>query len=213
MAKSAKRTPVNPAPRPPPRPRAAGRGATPRALPRATLVFAAAGLAGAALAAYVAHRDAGQAPQEARAVALASAPLPPARPAPEPSPAAPPSAPVALADLAPPPPAPAAPSRMSATVEAAFDAWLMDAYRQCWTPPRPPSGDADPYLPKVRIALKADGALAASPKLVNPPSDPSARPQADAALKAVKSCDPLRVPDKYAPYYAQWKTKTVYFSP
>jgi colicin import membrane protein len=58
-----------------------------------------------------------------------------------------------------------------------------------------------------------DGALAGSPRLVNPPWDPAWRAHADAAIKAVKSCDPLHVPDKYAPYYSQWKTKTVFFDP
>ena len=36
---------------------------------------------------------------------------------------------------------------------------------------------------------------------------PAWKPHAEAALSAVKSCDPLHVPDKYAPYYPQWKTE------
>ena len=61
--------------------------------------------------------------------------------------------------------------------------------------------DGDPYLPKVRVAFKRGGELAAPPKLVNPPSDPAWKAHAEAALKAVKDCDPLHVPDKYAEYY------------
>ena len=45
------------------------------------------------------------------------------------------------------------------------------------------------------------------------PSDPAWRPHAEAALKAVKGCDPLHVPDKYAEYYPSWKSRTVYFDP
>jgi hypothetical protein len=113
---------------------------------------------------------------------------------------------------APLPPTPPAPARMPATMEADFDAWLIDAYKACYTPPAA-TPDGDPYLPRVRVALKADGTLAGAPRLVNPPWDPAWRAHADAAMKAVKSCDPLHVPDKYAPYHAQWKTKTVFFDP
>ncbi len=88
----------------------------------------------------------------------------------------------------------------------------MATYAKCWrAPKRLPDGD--PYLPKVRVAFREDGELAAPPKLVNPPSDPALRPQAEAALKAVKGCDPLHVPDKYAEYYPAWKSRTVYFDP
>ena len=65
----------------------------------------------------------------------------------------------------------------------------------------------------MRVAFKADGELASPPKLVNPPSDPAWKPHAEAALKAVKGCDPLHVPDKYADYYPSWKSRTVYFDP
>jgi hypothetical protein len=116
----------------------------------------------------------------------------------------------APARLAPPAPAPVLENtRMSPTMQAAFDAWLIETYKQCWSPPKAAQGE--PYLPRVRVAYKADGALAAPPKLINPPLDPDGKANAEAAMRAVKACDPLRVPEKYGPYYAQWKTKTVYF--
>jgi len=154
-------------------------------------------IAGAA-AAWEMLRDRGPAREHVAAVApakyIAAAPAAPAPPAPAAS-----------------EPAPAAePARMSPTMQAAFDAWLIDAYKQCWTPPKAtPQGD--PYLPRVRVAYKADGALAAPPKLINPPVDPDWKAHAEAAMRAVKACDPLHVPEKYGPYYLQWKTKTVYF--
>ena len=67
-------------------------------------------------------------------------------------------------------------------------------------------------MPTAESNLNSGG-LASPPKLVNPPSDPAWKPHADAALKAVKGCDPLHVPDKYADYYPAWKSKTVYFDP
>ncbi len=101
---------------------------------------------------------------------------------------------------------------MSAAMRATFDSWLMATYAKCWRAPKSPP-DADPYLPKVRVAFKEDGGLASPPRLVNPPSDRAWRAQAEAALKAVKGCDPLHVPDKYAEYYPSWKSRTVYFDP
>jgi hypothetical protein len=147
-----------------------------------------------------------------------------------------PAAPVAQAErppvvaVAPPPPvvtptpdapAPEPPRReasldaakpMPASLRTAFDAWLMGAYAKCWKAPKT-LPDGDPYLPKVRVAFKEDGGLASAPRLVNPPADPAWKPHAEAALKAVKGCDPLHVPDKYAEYYPSWKSKTVYFDP
>lgn len=101
---------------------------------------------------------------------------------------------------------------MPASLQAAFDAWLIDAYKACWAPPKT-TPDGDPYMPRVRVALKANGTLASAPKLLNPPWDPAWKAHAEAALHAVKACDPLHVPEKYAPYYPQWKTKTVFFDP
>ena len=153
----------------------------------------------------------------APAVAMAAPAPAPVKRAPEPAPALAPSPAFTTASLTsvaavPLPPTPPQPSRMPAILEADFDAWLIESYKACYSPP-PATPDGDPYLARVRVALKSDGALAGSPRLVNPPWDPAWRAHADAAVKAVKSCDPLHVPDKYAPYYSQWKTKTVFFDP
>jgi hypothetical protein len=144
-------------------------------------------------------------PQKPAAIATTAAA--PAEPAPSPA-----FTTASITPAAPLPPSPPPASRMSASLEADFDAWLIDAYRACWSPPGA-APDGDIYYPRVRISLKADGTLAGPPKLVNPPWDPAWKPHADAAVKAVKACDPLKVPEKYAPYYTQWKLKTVFFDP
>ena len=79
-----------------------------------------------------------------------------------------------------------------------------------------PAARNDPSGRRRRVAPFADTnvsgsstcQLAAPPKLVNPPSDPAWKPHAEAALKAVKGCDPLHVPDKYAEYYPSWTSRT-----
>jgi hypothetical protein len=139
-------------------------------------------------------------------------PIPPPRPQMAAAPVRPIVPPTPIVAMTPVPAPAIENATMSPAQETAFNGWLIGAYRQCWTAPKTPP-DGETYLPKIRIAFKADGALAGAPRLINPPSDPAWRPQADAALRAVKSCDPLRVPDKYAAYYRQWKTRTVYFDP
>ena len=163
---------------------------------RRVLIWSAALVIGGAAAAWESLGDRSQ--RRAREAAVA---------APAPKLAAMPAPPAPV----PPALAPAADSvRMSPTMQAAFDAWLIETYRQCWSPPKAtPQGEA--YLPRVRVAFKADGALAAPPKLINPPLDPDWKAHAEAAMRAIKACDPLHVPEKYGPYYAQWKTRTVYF--
>jgi colicin import membrane protein len=146
-----------------------------------------------------------------RPAAVAEAPASPGPlaaltlPAPEPETAPAPEPPRREASVEPAKP-------MSNALRAAFDSWLMAAYAKCWKAPKTlPEGEA--YLPKVRVAFKEGGELASPPRLVNPPSDPAWKPHAEAALKAVKGCDPLHVPDKYAEYYPSWKSRTVYFDP
>ena len=101
---------------------------------------------------------------------------------------------------------------MSPSLSAALDAWLTDAYLNCWTPP-PTMPEGERYVAEVRVAFNADGTLAGPPKLVNPPTDPAWRAHAESAMRAVLKCNPLHVPPQYAPYFEQWKTKTVHFDP
>ncbi len=126
----------------------------------------------------------------------------------QPTPLAAPNPPAPLPVSAPAP----ADARMSASLQAAFDGWLIETYRHCWSPPKS-NPDGEPYLPRVRVSFKTDGALAGPPKLVNPPFDTAWKPQADAALRAIKTCDPIHVPEKYVAYYGQWKTKIIHFDP
>jgi colicin import membrane protein len=102
--------------------------------------------------------------------------------------------------------------RMTASQEASFDAWIIKTYLGCWKPAAQP-GDANRYVARVRLKFKPDGSLLKPPKLVNPPSDPTQKPQAKSVLQAVKACDPLPVPAEYRSFYEQWKTKTILFDP
>ncbi len=103
-------------------------------------------------------------------------------------------------------------ARMSPSLSAALDAWLTEAYLNCWTPP-PTMPEGERYVAEVHVAFNADGTLAGPPELVNPPADPAWRAHAESAVRAVLKCNPLHVPPQYAPYFEQWRTKTVHFDP
>ena len=102
--------------------------------------------------------------------------------------------------------------RMSPSLAAALDAWLTDAYLNCWTPP-PTMPQGERYIAEVRVDFNPDGTLAGTPALLNPPTDPAWRAHAESAMRAVLKCNPLHVPPQYAPYFEQWRTKTVHFDP
>jgi hypothetical protein len=106
----------------------------------------------------------------------------------------------------------ASPKPIVAQRDPVLDAWFIKSYLRCWTPPSSlPQGEK--YAAQIRVVHNSDGSLAASPHLVNPPSDPDWRAYADSAVRAVNKCNPLQVPTRYAPHFDQWKKMTLYFSP
>ncbi|MCW2282392.1 hypothetical protein M2323_000101 [Rhodoblastus acidophilus] len=102
-------------------------------------------------------------------------------------------------------------AKMSPSMADALDGYLRERYKQCWN--YVAFSEAPRYVPKVRVAFRADGSLAAAPVLINPPSDPTARALAESALRAVRSCNPMKIPPQFAPYFEQWKDSTVAFNP
>ena len=44
----------------------------------------------------------------------------------------------------------------------------------------------------------------------NPPSDRAWRAHAESAMRAVRKCDPLKVPAEYMPFFDQWKVETIH---
>jgi hypothetical protein len=102
--------------------------------------------------------------------------------------------------------------RMSMSMASALDAWLTETYLNCWTPP-PTMPDGDPYVAEIRVVFKPDGSLSGRPVLLNPPPDQAWRPHAESAMRAVRKCDPLKIPAEYMPYFDQWKIETIHFDP
>jgi outer membrane biosynthesis protein TonB len=101
---------------------------------------------------------------------------------------------------------------MSMSMASALDAWLTESYLNCWTPP-PMMPDGDTYVAEIKVVFNPDGSLSGRPVLLNPPSDRAWRAHAESAMRAVKKCDPLKVPAQYMPYFEQWKIETIHFDP
>jgi outer membrane biosynthesis protein TonB len=101
---------------------------------------------------------------------------------------------------------------MSMSMASALDAWLTESYLNCWNPP-PGMPDGDTYVAQIRVIFNPDGSLSGRPVLINPPTDRAWRAHAESAMRAVRKCDPLKVPAEYMPYFEQWKVETIHFDP
>ena len=101
-------------------------------------------------------------------------------------------------------------AKMSPTLMAALDGLMMDQYNQCWTD----NGiGANGYVPQIRVQYAPDGSLIGPPTLTNPTADPALKSLADDALRAIRKCNPLKIPAQYAPYYEQWRQRLLRMNP
>ena len=102
-------------------------------------------------------------------------------------------------------------ARMSPSLWGQLDGLLQEQYKQCWN--YLGLGQGPKYVPQIRVAYTPDGKLIGDAALINPPSDPQLRTLADSALRAVRRCNPLKIPAQYQPYYEQWKARILRFDP
>ena len=102
-------------------------------------------------------------------------------------------------------------TRMSPNMMDALNSWMMEQYMRCWH--YFGTGAVHKYVPQVKVMFRSDGSLAAEPRLVNPTDDPAFQSLASAAIGAARECNPMRVPAQFAPYFEQWKSRTIAFDP
>ncbi len=102
-------------------------------------------------------------------------------------------------------------AKMSPSLWGQLDGILQDQYRHCWN--YIGMEGQEKYVPQIHVQYGPDGALLGEPQLMNPPTDPNLRSLADSAIRAVRRCNPLRIPAQYQPYYDQWKGRIVRFDP
>jgi hypothetical protein len=88
-----------------------------------------------------------------------------------------------------------------------------DALRQqierCWSPPTGVQG-ADDLMITLRIRLKPDGSLQAPPELTNSGNSPYFQLAAEAAMRAVRRCEPYSMPPEK---YGAWREIILNFDP
>ena len=102
-------------------------------------------------------------------------------------------------------------AKMSPSLWGQLDGLLQEQYKRCWS--YAGLGGQRKYIPEIHVQYTQDGSLIGQPELLNPPSDPDLRSLAESAMRAVRRCDPLRIPAQYQPYYDQWKGRIVRFDP
>ncbi|MBI1384251.1 MAG: hypothetical protein GC150_05020 [Rhizobiales bacterium] len=89
-----------------------------------------------------------------------------------------------------------------------FD-FFMRQIGQCWTPPVG-AANAQALLPVIAFELDRNGAVTGIPRVVNHQSSPFFIAAADAAIRAIKACQPYRLPkDKYD----DWARNEITFDP
>ena len=101
--------------------------------------------------------------------------------------------------------------RLTLSEEDAIRAQFM----QCWSIPLGIPYD-DTMVVKIKIFLNTDGSLLKPPEVVqhermNKPSEKYFRTLAESALRAVRRCDPIKLPDPER--YDNWKNLQLNFDP
>ncbi len=98
-------------------------------------------------------------------------------------------------------------TKMAPSMWDSLSTLIQDQLQRCWSQ----SGRSLElnYWPVVRIQLRVDGGLAGAPLLTNPAGDPDRRALGEAAIRAVRMCDPLRIPAQFASFYNEWKSMRV----
>ena len=101
--------------------------------------------------------------------------------------------------------------KMSLSLRGDLDNWLKDHYLGCWH--YFGLGATQDYVPQVKVKMAPDGSLIGEPLLINQPPDANLRSLADSAIRAVHTCNPLAIPDRFKPYYDSWRSQTIRFDP
>jgi colicin import membrane protein len=88
-------------------------------------------------------------------------------------------------------------------------AMLKQQLEACWIPPVG-LADAKNLVVRVSFSLNRDGTLAGNPVVTTPGSGPLFQAAAESALRAVRSCQPFRLP---ASKYESWQDVDIGFDP
>lgn len=71
-----------------------------------------------------------------------------------------------------------------------------------------PPGSKPEAKPVVRVGLQRDGSLSVMPSLAG-----GDRAMGESAMRAIRACAPYRIPERFAPYYDDWRALLVTIDP
>ncbi len=99
--------------------------------------------------------------------------------------------------------------RMSISMLRQFETDLIGQYQRCWSA----VGTSNTtFVPMIVVHYAPNGALMDQPMLYKPVLNPEDHVLAEAALRTVRMCDPIRIVDEYKPYYNDWKNYVLRFN-
>jgi hypothetical protein len=101
-------------------------------------------------------------------------------------------------------------ARITSSVQNEIDQFMQERYKNCWIYT---VKNAPEYIAQIKVEYSVDGSLIGSPVLLNPSNDPQQKNISDSAMKAVQSCDPLRMPIQFQQYHQEWKSRILRFDP
>ncbi|MBV1700420.1 MAG: cell envelope biogenesis protein TolA [Hyphomicrobiales bacterium] len=102
-------------------------------------------------------------------------------------------------------------ARMSPSLSGQLGALIIDHFHECWNTDGLPSSEG--YMAQIEVHFRPDGTFSAPPRLLNPASSGQSRSIGESALSAVQSCPPLKIPQRFQPYYSEWKDQFLRLKP
>ncbi len=102
--------------------------------------------------------------------------------------------------------------RMSPSMMGEIRDLLQRRIEECYSPP-PGAVGRSVVNPFVSVQLAPDGTLSGQPRISRAGPSPLDQAIAGAALRAVQRCAPFRIPAKFAPFHAEWRSLSVEFVP
>jgi hypothetical protein len=91
----------------------------------------------------------------------------------------------------------------------ALATFLRRELTRCWEPPIDVRAVNIPPVVTLRVMLNADGSLAGAPSVLNGSSDRLFQKVADAAIRGVRKCTPLKMPAPLKERYEEWKNLVI----
>ena len=88
-------------------------------------------------------------------------------------------------------------------MRAAVAELLQRQVERCYVAPA--GATARVVLPVLEIRLMRSGGLEAPPRIVRAGANAVDRALSQAALDAVRRCAPYRLPDRFVPFYEDWR--------